>query len=61
MGRRPRAQYEKRSQWGRTRSVAEEIQWRRGSRRPGDLIRAFNLKYPNRGYSTKSGPNYEYD
>jgi len=45
--------------YGSMGSIAREMQWRRGSRRPGDLIRAFNLKYPNRSYSEQEGPNYE--
>ena len=47
--------------YGSMGSIARELRWRRGSSRPGDLIRAFNLKYPNRPYSEKEGPNYEND
>jgi len=50
---------EKRS--GSLGSMAREEQWRTGRKTPGSLLRAFNLKYPNRNLSERTGPNYEED
>jgi hypothetical protein len=43
------------------REVARHEVVRTGRKRPGSLLRAFELKYPNRPYSEKNGPNYEND
>ena len=42
-------------------SIAREEQWRTGRKEPGGLLRAFELKYPNRKYSSKLGPKLEND
>jgi hypothetical protein len=43
------------------RKVARHEYIRTGRKRPGSLLRAFNLKYPNRPYSERIGPNFEED
>jgi len=43
------------------REVARHEVVRTGRKTPGSLLRAFNLKYPNRSESERSGPNYEND
>jgi len=43
------------------RKVARHEYIRTGRKTPGALLRAFNLKYPNRSLSEKIGPNFEED
>ena len=43
------------------REVARHEIVRTGRKSPGSLLRAFNLKYPNRPLSEREGPNYEED
>lgn len=42
-------------------SIAREEEWSTGRKEPGALLRAFSKLYPNRGYSTKTGPQREDD
>ena len=43
------------------REVAKHEYIRTGRKTPGSLLRAFELKYPNRKYSSKLGPKLEND
>ena len=49
----------RRGKSGSIGSVARHEFVRTGRKEPGSLLRAFELKYPNRNYSTKLGPKME--
>jgi len=51
----------RRGKAGSIGSVARHEFVRTGRKEPGALLRAFELKYPNRSYSTKVGPKIEND
>jgi hypothetical protein len=58
-GRYQSEQHPSERRQSRLGSIAREEEWRTGRKTPGAMERAFNRLYPNRGYSTKTGPQNE--